>query len=301
MRIPILVQIIIALVVILFEGKTLSAQEARANSLHSVRELSAQGRHLDAILELQNEQENRSLGDIFAAARSAWALGLIMEARIRWEEAFEHPDCTGVERARALLSRSLMELQEEQYEEARSFAEEGSSYIDSSELRGQLQYVIAEALYAQNLYSLAEGYYKKAVSESSKEGRQEALLKLASVQNKLGRPQEARKSLVKIELSSRLTPIALNRLIEIDAHGRNSTGVRTWVEEGRNSFPSEFHTPKVGYAHARSLLADGLYYEAEEEISHLEKESKESDPWVQLGRALVEEYHAKQLIPGLDK
>ncbi|HMO16755.1 MAG TPA: hypothetical protein PKA63_02770 [Oligoflexia bacterium] len=266
-------------------------------SLLSVKELSDQGKHLDAIIALNNDEMSRPLGDILSAARSAWALGLIKEARLRWDEALGHPDCSGVERARALLSRAIMELQEFNFEEARAFGEEGSSLIGASDLRGQLNYVLGEALFAQGLYSLSEGYYERSAIEATKDTRQEALIKLATVQEKLGRASDARKTLVKVELSSSLTPVALKRLISIDSDSGNSAGVRTWIEEGRTAFPSEFHTTRISYGNARAMLQDGLIEEAEEEISRLSKDARENDTWLQLGRALIEEYHAKNILP----
>jgi tetratricopeptide (TPR) repeat protein len=273
------------------------AQEGSVSPLLSVKELSDQGMHLDAVLSLHKEEGSHSLGEILAAARSAWALGLVAEARARWDEALGHPDCSGLERARALYSRSIMEIQEHKYEDARMFAEEGTSLIGPSDLRGQLNFLIGESLFSQGLFSVSESYYEKAVLESGKEGRQEALLKLATVQERLGKSFDARKTLVKVELSSNVTPIALKRLIDIDAGAGNNSGVRTWITEGRNAFPSEFHSSRLVYSNARAMLHDGMVEEAEEEIARLSKEARDSDPWLQLGRAILEEYYATQLLP----
>jgi len=281
----------------MFDTKLVSADEYILNEpLIGVKELSEQGRYFDSILLYKENESVRSLGDTLAVAKSAWAIGLVDEARIRWDQALEHPDCKGVERARVLLSRAIMELQEGSYDRARGFAEEGSTLVNSSELRGELNFVIAEALYSQGMYSLAERYYEKVSKEGSKERVQESLLKLSKVMNKLGRFADARKVLTLIELTSSITPHALDELIILDSKNRNFSGVRTWVEEGRSSFPSEFRSSKISYIHAQSLIKEGLLVEAEEEISYISMNSKENDAWLQLGKSLIEIEHAKGLL-----
>jgi tetratricopeptide (TPR) repeat protein len=264
--------------------------------LIGIRELSAQGRHFDSVLLYKSNEHSRSLGETLAVAKSAWAIGLVDEARKRWDEALQHPECSGTERARIYLSRAIMELQENRFEEARSFSEEGSGLLESSELRGELYYVTAEALYAQKMFSLSERYYEKAAREGSRERSQEALLQLARVRNNLGRYAEARKTLTQIELTSKVTPEALEELLAIDTKNKNFAGVRTWIEEGRTSFPSEFRSSKTSYQHARALVHEGLMVEADEEISYLSTNAKENDPWFQLGRALLEAEYAKELV-----
>jgi tetratricopeptide (TPR) repeat protein len=264
--------------------------------LIGVKELSRQGRHFDALMMYKENENSHSLGEIFAVARSAWALGLVNEARKRWDEALQHPECSGTERARVYLSRAIMELQEGDYEKARSFAEEGSSIIEASELRGELFFVVAEALYSQKMFSLSERYYDRVVREGSKERSQESLLQLARVRFSLGRFAEARKTLTQIELTSKFTPEAISELLHIDLKNRNHSGVRTWVEEGRTSYPSEFRSPKVSYQHATALASEGLLLEAEEEVAYISAHSKENDPWLNLGRALIEAEYAKELV-----
>jgi tetratricopeptide (TPR) repeat protein len=268
-----------------------------ADPLIGIKELSEQGKHYEALLLYKERERTYSLGDILSVAKSAWSLGLISEARKRWHDAFMHPECKGIERSRVYLAVALMELQEGEYETARSNAEEGSALIKASELRGELYFVIAEALFAQNMYSLSEQYYDKAVKEAGKERSQEALLQLARVRNRLGRAHDARKSLVQIELTSKITPSALEELLYIDTKAKNYAGVRTWIEEGRNSYPSEFRSSKISYQHANALIHDGLVVEAEEEISYIKSNTRENDPWYQLGRAIIEAQYSKELIP----
>jgi tetratricopeptide (TPR) repeat protein len=268
-----------------------------ANPLIGIKELSEQGKHFEALLLFKEKEGSYSLGDILAVARSSWTLGLISESRKRWNDALMHSECRGIERSRVYLAMALMEFQEGEYEAARSYAEEGSALIKQSELRGELFFVIAESLFAQNLYSLSEQYYDKAVKESGKERSQEALLQLARVRSKLGRAHDARKNLVQIELTSNITPSALEELLYLDMKTKNYAGVRTWIEEGRNSYPSEFRSSKISYQHANALIHDGLVVEAEEEISYIKSNGKDNDPWFQLGRAIIEAQYSKELIP----
>lgn len=284
---------------ILPDGRIVMAQNTSFGAqepLIGIRELSAQGRHFDALLLFKSNDNAKSLGETLAITRSAWALGLVDEARKRWDEALKHPDCKGVERARVYLAHAIMELQEGEFDKARSLAEEGAVLLEGSELRAELNYVIAEALQMQKMYSLSEKYYEKVVHEGGKERSQEALLQLARMRNILGKAAEARKTLTQIELTSKITPEALEELLFIDLKNKNFAGVRTWVEEGRSSFPSEFRSSKISYQHATALINEGVMVEAEEEISYISSNTKENDPWLQLGRALIEAEHAKELV-----
>ena len=270
--------------------------EVSEPKLLSIRDLSEQGKYLEAILRADEDQSYKPLGEIVASAKSAWALSLVSSARKYWDQALAHKDCVGVERARALLARSLMEFQEMNYEVARGLAEEGTALIGESELRGELWLLIGESLKAQDLFSISESYFEKAVKEAGSDRKQEALLSLAQTQRLLGKNQEARITLTKVELNSKITPKALTELVNIDASINNSQGVKTWINEGRKLFPSEFNAGENSYKEVKALLADGQLNEASLELERVGKEVREDDAWLQLSRALVEEKQARSQL-----
>ena len=275
--------------------------DIREPSLLTIKELTEQGKYFDAVMRTEEDHSYKPLGEIVAAAKSAWALSLIASARKYWDQALAHRDCSGAERARVLLARGLMEFQERNYEESRSLAEEGASNIPQSELRGELWLLIGESLRSQELYSISESYFEKASLEAGSERKQEALLSLAQVQKQLGKLQEARSTLTKVELNSNITPKALNELVSIDAKSNNAQGVRTWISEGRKTFPSEFNTSESSYNQVRAMLADGQVEDAEKELSKLIKEVHEDDVWLQLSKALVEEFKGSRSLNNKDK
>lgn len=279
----------------------IAIDDVKDPGLLTIRELSEQGKHFEAIIRVEKDNSYRPLGEIIAAAKSAWALSLISHARKYWDLALSHKDCVGTERARVLLARGLMEFQERNFEQARSIAEEGTSYINESELRGELWLLIGESLRAQELFSLSETYLDKAVSESTGHRKQEAILSLAAVKKQLGKTDDARNTLTKVELSSQVTVKALTELVHIDAQKNNAQGVRTWIQEGRKSFPSEFSSSQIGFQHVRAMLSDGLLDDAEKEIQKVSREVHADDVWLQLSRSLVEEYKGSLAMKEIEK
>ncbi len=286
------------LLTIFLYGRELSAEDLRNgnDSLLGVRELSEQGRHIEALKIVTDNSRQVPLSDLLYGAKSAWALGLVDQARSLWDKALRHKDCTGNERGRTLLARALLEFQESKFEQSRSFAEEGTSLLPESELRGELWYVIGESLSSQGMSSLAEQYLEKSIKEGTKERKQEALYRLALVQNQLGKTTEARDSLTKVELTSSVTPQAIKELIRIDMKRSNYGGMRTWIAEGRNSHPSSFNDPETSYLHITALVGEGLEYDAAKELEKTISSFSDTNPWVALSQAVIEESFASKRI-----
>jgi tetratricopeptide (TPR) repeat protein len=124
----------------------------------SVPELSGRGEHFGALSSWSKLGDNHSVADQLAAARSAWALGLVAKARSLWENVLANEEFQGPERARTVLARAILELQEKQYEKARAISERAAREFERSPLRAQFWLVIAEALKGQGALSLAEDY-----------------------------------------------------------------------------------------------------------------------------------------------
>lgn len=271
------------------------AQEAET-SLLSTRELFEQGKYMPALLQYKRNIDHRTLSDLLYGAKSAWALGLVNEARAIWDEVLSHRECQGTERARALFARSLLEYQEGNFDLARTTAEDGASLLPESALRGELWFVVGESLVGGEFWSLAEPYYEKALREASKERKQETLLRLAMVRDKLGRIKDARKTLIQIELTSDMTPKALHELLTIDAKANNSGGVRTWINEGRMGYPSQFNDPEVNYLLISALLKDDMVHEASAELKKSIDASNDSNVWNILSTAEFERKQAETQV-----
>lgn len=290
----------IPLMLFMFTPISLFAEEPEY-SLLNTRELFEQGKYLPALLQYKRNVDHRTLSDLLYGAKSAWALGLVNEARAIWDEVLAHKECEGTERARSLFARALLEYQEGNYDKARTTAEDAASLLPESELRGELWFVVGESLASGQFWSLAEPYYEKALREASKERKQETLLRLATVRDKLGRTNDARKTLIQIELTSDITPKALQNLLMIDAKANNPGGVRTWVNEGRSAYPSQFNDPEVNYLLISALLKDDMNKEAALELTKSIDSSNDSNIWnilsaAEYERALAEKQVASEMI-----
>ncbi|MCB0360023.1 MAG: hypothetical protein KDD44_10315 [Bdellovibrionales bacterium] len=265
----------------------------------SVVELARRGEHFQALSRYTElSEQERSVADGLAAARSAWSLGLVGRARDIWDDVFAIEDFRGVERARALLARAILEHQEQQHEPARAFAERGAALLEPSDLRAQFWLLIAESLRSENVLSRAEGYYERAAAEGTGQTKAEALYFLGEVQKGLGRLQEARQTFTSLPLASAFTARALKRLIEIDHTERDYDGVLTWIQEGLSTYPTSFDEPWVQYTRIKALLALGRYADAQVAQKEFGVKFSEKDRWYLLATAMVEQALSNQIIEG---
>ncbi len=260
----------------------------------------ALGSHFRAMIALLESEAEPTLADKLAGAESAWALGLINRARNLWIDILAQRGFQGQERYRAMLGRAILELQEGQYEEARSIAEQAAAQIGPSDIRAQLWLVVAEALKEQQAYSVAESYYKKAIEEGGREVKNEARYLLGESQIKLGMMNEARYAFTGVESSSSFTPQALRRLIEIDLQQRNYEGALTWITEGRESFPTEFRDGQISYAMVTALCELNRQEEALKEVEDLKVRHSVEHPWFVIASAAVEAKLAAPVVSETD-
>lgn len=269
----------------------------RAAKDDSVASFAQRGDHFAALSAYYAREAEATLTDKLSAAKSAWALGLGDVARTIWDEALASPELQGPERSKTLLAYAILNLQEERYDEARRIAETTVQSLEQSELRSQFWLVIAEALNSQNVASLAEGYYKKAVADASDRLRSEALFSLAECQLKLGNRKEARKNLTAIDMPSEYTARALRRLVEIDSAEHNPQGVAVWIKEGRTRYPTEFHDEAMSLDYIDALLAQNQFGDADNELRDFKLRHTDQSPWYEVARASIESAHVQSLYP----
>jgi tetratricopeptide (TPR) repeat protein len=265
---------------------TASTVFAQSDSI-SVRQLNASGLHFDALVAAGTKTQ-LSLDDQLSAARSAWALGLADSARGYWDDALASDSLAGDEKIKELLARAILELQEGRLEDARSIAEKTAATLQSGDLRSQFWLLIAESLRIQGALDQSESYYQKAIAEGNLETKSEATYLLGEIQLKQGRMNDARYSFAGVESRGRFAVQAMKRLIEIDLSQKSYEGVLTWVDQGRENYPSEFEEPWIGYANITALLEAGRTEDAGVELSKLKRRHSEQEPWYQVASANYE-------------
>ena len=262
----------------------------------TVRDLSQRGRHFEALVAVTSSDEWKSVSEKLAAARSAWALGLVRLAREYWDEVFANREFRDVERSRAMLGRAIMELQESQYEEARMIAERGAGDLPASELRAQFWLVIAEALKEQDALSLAEEYYKRAMAEARGATRSEAAYLLGECQFRLGMINDARYTFTAVEADSTYAPRALKKLVQIDLVQRNYAGVLNWIDEGREGYSAEFSDGWVTYAFVTAHIELGNVAAARKEIHQYQVKNSDRNAWFMLAESAIEANYARGML-----
>ena len=294
----------------LFAARPAESQELAANSFvggpsstksgDSISDLARRGKHFEAMVQVYEEKDQMTLSDRLGAAKSAWALGLVDRAREYWDEALNNPEFKEDERYRTMLARSIVELQEGGFEQARAIAERAAAKLDSSELRAQFWLVIAEALKEQKALSLAEEYYNKAIKDGEATVQTEARFLLGECELKLGRLNEARYAFASVDAGSSYTLQALHRLIEIDFGQRNYEGVLTWVNEGRESYPTEFRDGWTTYATVSSLVELTRTEDARKELQDFKVRRSDQDSWFPLAEAAIEARSVRAMFHSVD-
>ncbi|MCB0345913.1 MAG: hypothetical protein KDD66_12410 [Bdellovibrionales bacterium] len=282
------------------DAEAQSHRTAQANShvsQESPVELSRSGKHFEAISAIEEASNDATIADLIAASRSAWALGLAERSRSYTDRLLANRDFTGSERARALLSRAILELQESQFESARAFAERGAQKIPSSELRAQFWLLIAESLKSQGIFSRAEDYYKRASLEGSEESKAESLYYLGETQRRLGMLEEARHTFTSVPIASQYVGPALRQLMEIDFTERDYEGVLLWHTEGSSAAQALFDDPWTYYAKVTALLELGRLDDASATLTSFKIKHSENNHWYALAEAASEAALIKNLYP----
>lgn len=253
----------------------------------TIHDLMQTGQYFVA-LSRAGETNTLTIDDRLAAAKSAWALGLVEKARQYWDEVFASKQFGGAERNRELLARAAMELQEQNYEKARAIAEQAAAGIQQSDLRAEFYMIAGESLREQGNLSQAQVYYSKAAQDAAGRVKSEALCILGECQLKLGLINEARYSFTSVEMSSKQAPLALRRLAEIDLLQRNYDGVLTWLGEGRESYAADFEDSWTGYATITALLELDRIDDAKSELERMRARHSDRSSWYQLADASYE-------------
>ncbi len=268
-----------------------------AHAEESVADQTSRGDHYGALKQVFEADENLKLTDLISAAKSAWALGLSDVSRDYWRRSLAHHELTGTERYRALLAQAILEFQESRYDAARKIAEKAAGELESSDIRSQFWLVIADSLKEQDAFSLAQQYYRRAVSEATGTRKTEARFLLAECQHHLGLFTAARKNFVLTETGTPYTEKSLRYLIEIDLSQQNYDGIVTWVNAGREQVPESFNDQWVSYAYIVALINLNKSELAKKELAGFKIRHSADSSWYALAEAAVESELVQQLYP----
>jgi len=281
---------VLALGVLGWGGGAAEAQYAAAGEVSPpISRLTMKGEHFEALeVYYRKDPSSRSIADTLSAARSAWQLGLVRDSRNLWDLALSQEHLGTVSRARALLARSVLELQEREYGSAIQFAQRGLTLLEASDLRAQFHLVLAESFLGQKVLSEARSFYQKAETEGSEETALQARFLRGEVELRLGLVDEARTSFTKIPMSSGFATRALGHLIELDSRRRDHSAVLTWVEQLRGTLKPEQVSSKLNYQHIVALLGTQQATKANHVLKQMKTTHSESDEWYQLADAAVE-------------
>ncbi len=262
----------------------------------SVTDLSQHGRHYDALNKYLSLDRDAEISEKLACAQSSWALGLVNRARDFWQELLVNPDIKEEQRFQISLSEAILEMQEGNFDVARSIAEQNVNKLPPSELRAQFWMIIAEALREQKVYSLAESYYKKAIEEGSDKIRSEANYQLGVNQMSIGLVNDARYSFVTVPINSEYAAKALRKLVEVDLIQKNYDGVLNWIAEGRKNFRSEFTDSWISYAALTAQLENDKFEDAKREIQQMRLNNTSNNIWLTLAEAAYEAKAVKSFV-----
>ena len=279
--------VVVASIVTAFSGVGM------ANAQHSVevQKLSAEGEHLKA-LAMYELLPTKKIGPEarIAAAKSAWALGLNRQAADEFDAILRDPQLQPDMRTRLVLSRGVIEYQEERYQEAALFAEKAIGYMtETSPLRGRAYLLWGQSMMRTGAYPIAHDKFSKALEDVSGADKAEAHFALGLVEMKLGKYQEAQKHLELIPTDHDRTAVAVRMLAAISLETKQQERAKFWIEKGRLDHPEAFVDCWGDYGLEQVALAKGDLEEARRLTDQASKRFPPSDSWLILMQAALEQ------------
>lgn len=228
---------------------------------------------------------------MIAAGKSAWALSLPQKAIDEFEKALRTKELTDTQKARLLLSRGIIEYQEDRFRVAILFAERVIKILNTpSAFRSKAWLLWGESLSSLKSYGAAEEKYKNALKESDQEELPNIYYLLGNSELKLGKLKEARENFERIPLQHAQAPQAMRRLAEISLQEKKYSQVAFWLERGRRDYPDQFIDSWTDYA----LVQAAINNNDKEKVITLQTQAGNkyppSDEWLSLLNAAVEEY-----------
>ena len=281
LRLPIVLAVIQAL---------MTPALAVAQHAAEVQQLSADGEHMKALAMYELLPNKKLITETrIAAAKSAWALGLNRQAAEGFDAVLRDPSISQDIRTRLILSRGVIEYQEERYQEAALYAEKAISYMrESVPLRGRAYLLWGQSLLRTGAYVSAHEKFEKALGDVQQQDRPEAHFALGLVDLKLARYAEAQKNLEAIPMDHPRTPVAVRMLAGISLETHQYDRVKFWVEKGKVDYPEAFVDSWGDYGLVQAAIARGDLDEARRVTEIAQKQFSPSDSWIILMQASLE-------------
>ncbi|MEN9845751.1 MAG: hypothetical protein RIS36_898 [Pseudomonadota bacterium] len=263
---------------------------AVAQHAAEVQRLSADGEHMKALAMYELLPNKKLVTETrIAAAKSAWALGLNRQAAEGFDTVLRDPSISQDIRTRLILSRGVIEYQEERYQEAALYAEKAiSSMRESVPLRGRAYLLWGQSLLRTGAYVSAHEKFEKALGDVQPQDRPEAHFALGLVDLKLARYAEAQKNLEAIPMDHPRTPVAVRMLAGISLETHQYDRVKFWVEKGKVDYPEAFVDSWGDYGLVQAAIARGDLDEARRVTEIAQKQFAPSDSWIILMQASLE-------------
>jgi len=304
LRKPVTMWVVVVVAVVLFLGeeyyrfanrstKVAGAELVEVNSLSEkynqhFANVIACGSNLDASLDKDIERK-------MSCAKSAWALGLVGQARRDWNELLNNPELKGLDRARSQLSYAMLELQEYNYEKARLLAQEVLSKLEESNLKAQFMLLIGESLSAEGRLDQANNYFTQAYNIGDEVVKSWAKYMMAENKFKSKRFSSAREDYLQVDSASEYAKDALLRLVYIDFENNDYDNVLLWGRELRENHPlGEDELPWLRYVAVEAYIKKNNIPSAVAELEKLGQETQKRGTWYALGVATMEAYIGRE-------
>ncbi|MEY4669758.1 MAG: hypothetical protein RL518_2457 [Pseudomonadota bacterium] len=264
--------------------------QARAQHAAEVQKLSADGEHMKALVMYELLPQKKLVSETrIAAAKSAWALGLNRQAAEGFDAILRDPSIAGDIRTRLILSRGVIEYQEERYQEAALYAEKAISYMrESVPLRGRAYLLWGQSLLRTGAFVSAHDKFEKALADVQPQDRAEAHFAIGLVDLKLARYAEAQKNLEAIPMDHVRTPVAVRMLAAISLETNQFERAKFWIEKGKTDHPEAFVDSWGDYGLVQAALARQDLDEARRITDSAQKQFAPSDSWLILMQASLE-------------
>jgi tetratricopeptide (TPR) repeat protein len=256
-----------------------------------VQRLSSEGEHFRA-LTLYDVLPDRRLDDDthVAAAKSAWALGLVKQAADLFDAVLRGSSLSQEDRARLTLSRGAIEYQEGRYQEAALFAEKAASLIpEGAPLRGRALLLWGQSLVREKSYATAEDTLTKAMNEALPSDRPEIALTLGAAQLKIGKLAEAERSLKAIPTEHPAAPEAIRMLSVIALRNKDHDRARFWIERGQSDYSADFLDSWADFGLVKAAIEANDLPRAQAIAEQANKRYPPSDTWLILAQAALEQ------------
>lgn len=277
--------LLIGVIAIFASPSAVTAQHAA-----DVQRLSADGEHMKALAMYELLPNKKLVTETrIAAAKSAWALGLNRQAAEGFDSVLRDPNVSPDIRTRLVLSRGVIDYQEERYQEAALYAEKAISYMrESVPLRGRAYLLWGQSLLRTGAYVSAHDKFEKGLADVQLSDRPEALFALGLVEIKLARYADAQRNLEAIPMDHARTPVAVRMLAGISLEMQQFDRVKFWIEKGKTDYPEAFVDSWGDYGLVQAALARGDLDEARRVTEIAQKQFSPSDSWIVLMRASLE-------------